>query len=69
MHPLDDRIAVSISEAARLVHRSTWTIQREISAGRLKAYRSHPKADPRILVEDLRKWVKGECIAGGDHAA
>lgn len=56
----DDRIAVNITEAARLVGRKRWLIHREINAGRLKAYRSGPDARPLIMLDDLRAWVRGE---------
>ena len=56
----DDRIAVTVKTAARMVDRTRQFMSREITSGRLKAHRAHPKADPLILVDDLRSWLKGE---------
>lgn len=55
----DDRIAVGITEAARLVGRKRWFIHQEINAGRLPVQRPRPEADPLILMDDLRAWLRG----------
>lgn len=61
-NPLDEAeaIALTVSRAAKLVCRTPVLLYREIRAGRLLAYRPHPKADLLIFPDDLRTWVRGK---------
>jgi excisionase family DNA binding protein len=52
----DDRITVSIGEAARIAGVSPTTIRRELSDGRLLAVRMRGK--PLVLFESLQKRLR-----------
>ena len=55
----ENRIAVSVREAATACNYSPENIRRAIQEKRLVASRPGGKGDYRILVEDLREWLRG----------
>jgi excisionase family DNA binding protein len=59
---LTERIAVSTSEAAKLSGYSESYIRRFVREGKLKGSRPTGRSggDYRILVDDLREWLRGE---------
>jgi hypothetical protein len=63
-HKLDiysERIALSIRDAAMAIGRTPSYLYQEQRAGRIKFCKpNRPNADSLILVEDLKKWVRGE---------
>lgn len=55
----EDRIALSVREAAKACCYSPEAIRRAIQEKELVAERPGGKGDYRILVEDLREWLRG----------
>jgi excisionase family DNA binding protein len=54
-----DRLAVSVREAAAACGYSPELIRRAITEGKLIADRPGGRGDYRIRVEDLDKWIRG----------
>lgn len=55
----EDRIALSVREAAKACCYSPEAIRRAIQEKKLIAERPGGRGDYRILVEDLREWLRG----------
>ena len=55
----ENRIALSVREAATACGYSLEAIRRAIQEERLKALRPVGKGDYRILVADLHDWLRG----------
>ena len=55
----DNRIALSVREAATACGYSPEAVRRAIQQKTLVAERPGGKGDYRIMVEDLREWLRG----------
>jgi excisionase family DNA binding protein len=55
----ETRLALSVREAAQATGYSREAVQRAILDKKLVAFRPGGKGDYRILVEDLREWLRG----------
>jgi excisionase family DNA binding protein len=56
----ENRLVVSVREAAEITGYVESRIRRLISEGKLKAYRPGGKGDIRIFMTDLSEWLQGE---------
>jgi excisionase family DNA binding protein len=55
----EDRIALSVREAAKACGYSPEALRHAIMNKKLVAVRPGGRGDYRILVEDLREWLRG----------
>ena len=56
----ENRLVVSVREAAEITGYVDSRIRRLISEGKLKAYRPGGKGDIRIFMKDLMEWLQSE---------
>jgi excisionase family DNA binding protein len=56
---IENRIALSVREAATACGYSPEAVRRAIRGKKLVAERPGGRGDYRILVEDLREWLRG----------
>jgi len=52
--------AVSVPVAAQMICKSRYILYDAIRAGTLPAVKPYPNADYSIIVDDLKKWIRGE---------
>jgi excisionase family DNA binding protein len=56
----DDRLALSVTEAAKASGYTPSYIRRNVREGKLKGSRLNGRGDYRIMREDFIAWLRGE---------
>lgn len=59
-----ERIAYSVSDAAKAIGRTPNFLRQEMRAGRLKFYHpAKPTAEYMVFADDLKAWLRGDAVA------